>query len=396
MGVRMLLNPIVANPQPESVPDCASIRVEILSVARKREPTYDELVSISVKALQKSGPDAPFEVKIIERRDPRADDVVIDIKAAGICHSDIHTIHNEWGEANFPLAVGHEIAGVVSEVGSNVTKWKVGDRVGVGCLVNSCGECEQCVAGFENYCINGFIGTYNAEDVDGTITQGGYSEKVVVNENFVCSIPDELDFDVAAPLLCAGITTYSPIARWNVKEGDKVAVMGLGGLGHMGVQIAAAKGADVTVLSRSLRKEALAKELGASRTLATSDENFFKENAGEFDFILNTISASIPVNQYLSLLKPQGVMAVVGLPPEQQSLGFGNLISGSKVLTGSNIGGIRETQEMLDFCAKHGLSAMIEKVGVQDVDAAYERVVAGDVQFRFVIDTASFDEVEAV
>lgn len=365
-------------------------------MARKSEPTYDEFVSISVKALQKSGPDAPFEVKIIERRDPRADDVVIDIKAAGICHSDIHTIHNEWGEANFPLAVGHEIAGVVSEVGSNVTKWKVGDRVGVGCLVNSCGECEQCVAGFENYCINGFIGTYNAEDVDGTITQGGYSEKIVVNENFVCSIPDELDFDVAAPLLCAGITTYSPIARWNVKEGDKVAVMGLGGLGHMGVQIAAAKGADVTVLSRSLRKEALAKELGASRTLATSDENFFKDNAGEFDFILNTISASIPVNQYLSLLRPQGVMAVVGLPPEQQSLGFGNLISGSKVLTGSNIGGIRETQDMLDFCAEHGLSAMIEKVGVQDVDAAYERVVAGDVQFRFVIDTASFDEVEAV
>lgn len=353
-------------------------------------------MSIPVKALQKSGPDAPFEVKIIERRDPRADDVVIDIKAAGICHSDIHTIRNEWGEAHFPLTVGHEIAGVVSAVGANVNKWKVGDRVGVGCLVNSCGECEQCLAGFENNCLKGNVGTYNSDDVDGTITQGGYAEKIVVNERFLCSIPEEIDFDAAAPLLCAGITSYSPIARWNVKAGDKVAVMGLGGLGHMGVQIAAAKGADVTVLSRSLRKEELAKELGASRTLATSEEGFFENHAGEFDFILNTISASIPVNEYLGLLKPQGVMAVVGLPPEQQSLGFGSLIGGGKVLTGSNIGGIPETQEMLDFCAKHGLSAMIEKVGIDDVDAVYDRVVAGDVQFRAVIDTALFNEVEAV
>ena len=353
-------------------------------------------MSIPVKALQKSGPDAPFEVKIIERRDPRADDVVIDIKAAGICHSDIHTIRNEWGEAHFPLTVGHEIAGVVSAVGANVNKWKVGDRVGVGCLVNSCGECEQCLAGFENNCLKGNVGTYNSDDVDGTITQGGYAEKIVVNERFLCSIPEEIDFDAAAPLLCAGITSYSPIARWNVKAGDKVAVMGLGGLGHMGVQIAAAKGADVTVLSRSLRKEELAKKLGASRTLATSEERFFENHAGEFDFILNTISASIPVNEYLGLLKPQGVMAVVGLPPEQQSLGFGSLIGGGKVLTGSNIGGIPETQEMLDFCAKHGLSAMIEKVGIDDVDAVYDRVVAGDVQFRAVIDTALFNEVEAV
>ncbi|ALC04827.1 putative formaldehyde dehydrogenase AdhA [Corynebacterium deserti GIMN1.010] len=355
-----------------------------------------ERMSIQVKALQKTGPEAPFEVKIIERREPRADDVVIDIKAAGICHSDIHTIRNEWGEAHFPLTVGHEIAGVVSAVGSDVTKWKVGDRVGVGCLVNSCGECEQCVAGFENNCLRGNVGTYNSNDVDGTITQGGYAEKVVVNERFLCSIPEELDFDVAAPLLCAGITTYSPIARWNVKEGDKVAVMGLGGLGHMGVQIAAAKGAEVTVLSRSLRKAELAKELGAARTLATADEDFFKDHAGEFDFILNTISASIPVDKYLSLLKPHGVMAVVGLPPEKQPLSFGALIGGGKVLTGSNIGGIPETQEMLDFCAKHGLGAMIETVGVNDVDAAYDRVVAGDVQFRVVIDTASFAEAEAV
>lgn len=355
-----------------------------------------ERVSIQVKALQKTGPEAPFEVKVINRRDPREDDVVIDIKAAGICHSDIHTIRNEWGPAHFPLSVGHEIAGVVSAVGSGVTKWKVGDRVGVGCLVDSCGECEQCLAGFENHCLKGAVGTYNSEDVDGTITQGGYSEKVVVNERFVCSIPDELEFDVAAPLLCAGITTYSPIARWNVKEGDKVAVMGLGGLGHMGVQIAAAKGADVTVLSRSLRKAELAKTLGAARTLATTDENFFEDHVGEFDFILNTISASIPVDKYLRLLKPHGVMAVVGLPPEAQAVSFGSLIGGSKVLTGSNIGGIAETQEMLNFCAEHGLGALIEKIGVNDVDAAYERVVAGDVQFRFVIDTETFTEAEAV
>lgn len=348
-------------------------------------------MSITVKALQKTGPDQPFKVVEIERRDPREDDVVIDIKAAGICHSDIHTIRNEWGEAHFPLTVGHEIAGVVEAVGDNVTKFKVGDRVGVGCLVNSCGECEQCRNGDEQHCLNGAIGTYNSEDVDGTITQGGYSQKVVVNENFVCTIPDELDFDVAAPLLCAGITTYAPLARWNVSEGDKVAVVGLGGLGHMGVQIAAAKGAEVTVLSRSLAKAETAKELGAVRTLATSEDNFFKDHRGEFDFILVTISASFDLGQYLGLLKPRGVMSVVGLPPEKLPLALGSVIMGDKALTGSNIGGIRETQEMLDFCAQHGIGAMIEKVGVDEVDAAYERVVAGDVKFRFVIDTETFN-----
>lgn len=348
-------------------------------------------MSISTKALQKTAPDAPFQVVTIERRDPRADDVVIDIKAAGICHSDIHTIRNEWGEAHFPLTVGHEIAGVVAAVGSEVTKWKVGDRVGVGCLVNSCQECEECQAGFENNCLNGSVGTYNSTDVDGSITQGGYAQKIVVNQNFVCRIPDELDFDVAAPLLCAGITTYSPLATWKVEPGQKVAVLGLGGLGHMGVQIAVARGAEVTVLSRSLKKADVAKELGAVRTLATTEEGFFDEHKGEFDFILNTISADIDLGAYLRLLKPRGVMAVVGLPPEAQALRFGSLIGGRKVLTGSNIGGIAETQEMLDFCAKHGFGARIEKIGVNDVDAAYDRVVAGDVKFRFVIDTATFE-----
>lgn len=350
-------------------------------------------MTITSKVLQKESPDAPFKVVEIARRDPREDDVVIDIKAAGICHSDIHTIRNEWGEAHFPLTVGHEIAGVVEAVGSKVTKFKVGDRVGVGCLVNSCGECEQCRNGQEQNCLNGNVGTYNSKDVDGTITQGGYAEKVVVNENFVCTIPEGLDFDVAAPLLCAGITTYSPLARWNVQEGDKVAVVGLGGLGHMGVQIAAAKGAEVTVISRSLRKEHEAYELGAHHVLATGeDEEFFANHRGEFDVILSTISAHYSLDDYLKLLKPRGIMSVVGLPPEQLGVYMGSLVGGGKVLTGNNIGGINETQEMLNFCAEHGIGAVIEKIGVDDVDAAYERVVAGDVKFRFVIDTSTFAE----
>lgn len=348
----------------------------------------------TTKVLQKTGPEEPYQIAEIERRDPRADDVVIDIKAAGICHSDIHMIRNEWGSATYPLTVGHEIAGVVSAVGSDVTKFKVGDRVGVGCLVNSCGECEQCKAGAENNCLKGAIGTYNAEDVDGTITQGGYSQKITVNEGFVVTIPDALDFDVAAPLLCAGITTYSPLARWNVKPGQKVAVMGLGGLGHMGVQIAAAMGAEVTVLSRSLKKADAAKELGAVRTLATSDENFFEEHRGEFDLILNTISAPIDLGSYLNLLKPRGIMSVVGLTTEPLPLQIIDLIRGGRVLTGNNIGGIPETQEMLDFCAEHGIASVIEKVNVHEVDDAYDRVVAGDVKFRIVIDTETFDSAE--
>lgn len=349
-------------------------------------------MTITSKVLQKAGPQEPYKVVEIERRDPRADDVVIDIKAAGICHSDIHTIRNEWGEASFPLTVGHEIAGVVEAVGENVTKFKVGDRVGVGCMVNACMECEQCKNGMEQDCLKGNVGTYNSIDVDGTVTQGGYAQKVVVNENFVVTIPEGIDFDVAAPLLCAGITTYAPLSRWKVGEGDKVAVVGLGGLGHMGVQIAAAKGAEVTVLSRTTSKADDAAKLGAARTLATSEEGFFAEHQGEFDFILSTISAQYDLEAYLGLLKPHGVMSVVGLPPEAMPLHMNRLVGGAKVLTGSNIGGIAETQEMLDFCAEHGLGAVIEKIGVSDVDEAYDRVVAGDVRFRFVIDTATFED----
>lgn len=347
-------------------------------------------MAITTKVLQKTAPDEPYVIATIERRDPRPDDVVIDIKAAGICHSDIHTIRNEWGKAKFPLTVGHEIAGVVSAVGSEVTKWKVGDRVGVGCMVNSCGECEQCQLGHEQDCLNGAVGTYNSTDVDGTVTQGGYAEKIVVNQDFVLRIPDTLDFDVAAPLLCAGITTFAPLDRWNIKPGDKVGVVGLGGLGHMGVQIAAAMGAEVTVISRSSRKADDAASLGAAATLATEEDDVFTRYRGKFDFILSTISAEYDLNAYLRLLRPHGVMAVVGLPPEALPLKMGSLVGGAKVLTGSNIGSISQTQDMLDFCAEHGIGAVIEKISVDKVDEAYDRVVAGDVRFRFVIDTASF------
>lgn len=349
-------------------------------------------MSITVKALMKDGPNEKFYVGDLERRDLREDDVYIDIKAAGICHSDIHTIRNEWGEAHFPLTVGHEIAGVVTEVGSKVTRFKVGDRVGVGCLVYGCGTCKFCEVGREQFCESSRVGTYDSVDIDGTITQGGYSQGIVVNERSVLRLPDSIDFDEAAPLLCAGITTYSPLSDWKIKPGDKVAVMGLGGLGHMAVQIAAAMGAEVTVLSRSLRKAELAETLGAKRTLATTEEGFFDKYKNEFDFILNTISADIDLDAYVGLLRPQGVMVVVALPSEAQKINFGSIIAGNRILAGSNIGGIAQTQEMLDFCAEHGLKAMIEKIDVDYVDEAYERVVKGDVMFRFVIDTSTFEK----
>ncbi len=364
-------------------------------------------MAFTVRALQKTGPDEPFQIAEIERRDPRPDDIVIDIKAAGVCHSDIHTIRNEWGEAHFPLTVGHEIAGVVSAVGADVTRWAVGDRVGVGCLVNSCQQCAQCRDDQEQFCENGSVGTYNSTDVDGSITQGGYAEKVVVNERFALRIPEEIGFLEAAPLLCAGITTFSPIDHWGVKAGDSVAVVGLGGLGHMAVQIAAAKGAEVTVLSRTTAKEADALALGATRLLATDPaaeedaadsepvdapvRDFFSEHAGEFDVILNTISAEFNLTDYLRLLKPRGAMVLVGLPPEGLRLPTRSLIGGSRVLAGSAIGGIAQTQQMLDFCAEHGIAAKVEVIGVDEVDTAYDRLVRGDVRFRFVIDTATFD-----
>ncbi|MDQ0763525.1 NAD(P)-dependent alcohol dehydrogenase [Streptomyces canus] len=332
---------------------------------------------------------APLERTTIERRAVRENDVLIDIKFAGICHSDIHQAREGWGEAIFPMVPGHEIAGIVSEVGPGVTKYKVGDRVGVGCLVDSCRECDNCKAGLEQHCTGGNVGTYNSVGKDGEPTYGGYSEKVVVDENFVVRIPEGLALDEAAPLLCAGITTYSPLKRWGAAPGKKVAVIGLGGLGHMGVKIAHALGAEVTVLSQSLRKKDDGLKLGADHYYATSDEDTFKDLAGSFDLILSTVSAPLDFGAYLGLLRAGGALVNVGAPEEPISLNLFSLIGGSKTLAGSAIGGIAETQEMLDFCAEHGIGSEIELIAASEINEAYERVVNSDVRYRFVIDTAT-------
>lgn len=333
---------------------------------------------------------APLEKTVIERRELGPSDVLIEIAFAGICHSDIHTVRGDWGPQRYPLAPGHEITGTVAAVGDAVTRHAVGDRVGVGCLVNSCGECRNCLRGEEQYCTEGAVQTYGSTDRDGTVTQGGYSEQVVVAEKFVLRIPDSLPLDVAAPLLCAGITTYSPLRHWNVGPGTRVAVVGLGGLGHMGVQIAHALGAEVTVLSQTLNKKDDGLRLGAHHYRATSDQETFRELRSSFDVILNTVSAVIDLRSYLSLLDVGGALVCVGAPAEPLSVGVMSLIGGRRSLAGSNIGGIRETQEMLDFCAEHGLAAEIEVIPASEINAAYERVLASDVRYRFVIDAATF------
>jgi uncharacterized zinc-type alcohol dehydrogenase-like protein len=333
---------------------------------------------------------APLERTTVERRAVGEHDVLIDIKFAGICHSDIHQVREGWGEAIFPMVPGHEIAGVVSEVGPGVTRYQVGDRVGVGCMVDSCRECENCKAGREQYCTgSGMVGTYNALDKNGEPTYGGYSEKIVVDENYVVRIPDGLALDVAAPLLCAGITLYSPLKRWGAGPGKKVAVLGMGGLGHMGVKIAHALGAEVTVLSQSLRKKDDGLKLGADHYHATSDPKTFEELRGTFDLIVSTVSAPLDFNAYLSLLGTEGTLANVGAPEEPVSLNLFSVIGGGKTLAGSMIGGIAETQEMLDFCAAHGIGAEIELIGASEINEAYERVLNSDVRYRFVIDTAT-------
>ncbi|MEW2051182.1 NAD(P)-dependent alcohol dehydrogenase [Streptomyces sp. NPDC005476] len=333
---------------------------------------------------------APLERTTIERRAVREFDVLIDIQFAGICHSDIHQAREGWGEAIFPMVPGHEIAGVVSEVGPGVTKYAVGDRVGVGCMVDSCRECDNCKAGLEQYCTGGgMTGTYNAVDKDGEPTYGGYAQKIVVDENYVVRIPDGLSLDVAAPLLCAGITTYSPLKHWNAGPGKKVAILGMGGLGHMGVKIAHALGAEVTVLSQSLRKKDDGLKLGADHYYATSDEKTFEELRGSFDLILSTVSAPLNLDAYLSLLKTDGAFVNVGAPEEPVALNLFSVIGGRKTLAGSGIGGIQETQEMLDFCAEHGFGAEIELISADRINEAYERVLASDVRYRFVIDTST-------
>nr|WP_269205066.1 NAD(P)-dependent alcohol dehydrogenase [Motilibacter aurantiacus] len=314
---------------------------------------------------------------------------MIDVAYAGICHSDIHTARGEWGETLFPLTPGHEIAGVVSAVGSEVTKLAVGDRAGIGCMVDSCRECGPCRAGEEQYCVKGNIGTYNAIGKDGRPTEGGYSEKIVVDEDFALRIPEGISLDVAAPLLCAGITLYSPLRRWGAGPGKKVAIVGLGGLGHMGVKLAKAMGAEVTVLSQSLKKQEDGLRLGADHYYATGDEGTFETLAGSFDLIVSTVSATVDMGAYLGLLTLDGALVNVGAPEHPLSVPAFALIGGRRSLAGSMIGGIRETQEMLDFCAERGIGAEVEVIAADRIDEAYDRVVASEVRYRFVIDAST-------
>lgn len=340
-----------------------------------------------IAALQAKAPLASFT---FERRAPREHDVLIDIKFCGICHSDIHQVRDEWGGSVFPMVPGHEIAGVVAEVGNKVTKYKVGDHVGVGCFVDSCRHCTPCKDGLEQYCEEGMTGTYNSTERGTEIaTQGGYSNKITVDENYVLRIPKSMSLDAAAPLLCAGITLYSPLKHWKAGPGKKVAIIGLGGLGHMGVKIAHALGAEVTVLSHSLKKIEDGKRMGANHFYATSDPATFEKLKGSFDLIINTVSAKMDWNQYLELLKLDGTLVICGIPDEDVPVGAFPLVGGRRSLAGSLIGGIKETQEMLDFCDKHKINCEIEVIAASKVNEAYERVIKSDVRYRFVIDMST-------
>ncbi|MFH8711334.1 NAD(P)-dependent alcohol dehydrogenase [Streptomyces zaomyceticus] len=343
----------------------------------------------TVPAYAAPAANAPLERTTVPRRPVGEHDVLIDIKYSGICHSDIHQARDGWGEGIFPMVPGHEIAGIVAEVGPGVTRFQVGDRVGVGCFVDSCRECEYCAQGLEQYCARGMTGTYNALDENGEPTYGGYSGHIVVDENYTLRIPEGIDLDEAAPLLCAGITLYSPLAHWQAGPGKKVAIVGLGGLGHMGVKIAHAMGAEVTVLSQSLKKQEDGLKLGADHYYATSDPATFTELAGSFDLVISTVSAPLDFNAYLGLVRTGGALVNVGAPEEPVSLSLFSLIGGRKTLAGSMIGGIAETQEMLDFCAAHGLGAEIEVIRAEQINEAYERVLASDVRYRFVIDAST-------
>ncbi len=331
---------------------------------------------------------SPLVPTTLERRPVGAHDVLIDIQYAGICHSDIHTVNGDWGPQPYPLTPGHEIFGHVAEVGTAVTAHQVGDRVGVGCMVNSCGQCRNCTRGEQQFCLGGTIFTYGSIDRDGTVTQGGYATHVVVDEGFVLSVPEGIEAVQAAPLLCAGVTTYNPLRHWGAGPGKQVAVVGLGGLGHMAVKIAHAMGAEVTVLSQSLRKKDDGLRLGADHYYATSDPATFTELAGRFDIIINTVSADIDINAFVGLLDLGGAICNVGAAPGPMPVNGGQL-AGHKSVTGSMIGGIPITQEMLNFCAEHNIGADVEVVSATDINKAYQRVLASDVRYRFVIDTAT-------
>ncbi|MGG9960217.1 NAD(P)-dependent alcohol dehydrogenase [Ferruginibacter sp. SUN106] len=341
----------------------------------------------SYAAQSASSPLAPWTIK---RRAPKPHDVEIEILYCGVCHSDLHTARDEWGGTKYPCVPGHEIVGRVTAVGEHVTKFKAGDIAGVGCLVDSCQECDNCKDGLEQYCSNGMVGTYNGNEKDGSgYTLGGYSKSIVVREEFVLRISDKLPLEAVAPLLCAGITTYSPLRHWKVSKGQKVAVLGLGGLGHMGVKLAVSMGAEVTMLSHSPSKEADAKRLGAHQFVLTSDAEQVKKVSGYFDFILDTVSADHDYTFYLNLLRTNGVMVCVGAPPAPAQVHAFNLIMGRKSFAGSLIGGIPETQEMLDYCAEHNIVSDVEVIAIKDINEAYERMLKGDVRYRFVIDMAT-------
>jgi len=340
-------------------------------------------------ATDASKPLTPFT---FERREPRGDDVVIEIKYCGVCHSDIHQARNEWGNSAFPMVPGHEIVGIVTAVGSKVTKFKVGDRAGVGCFVDSCTTCATRDLDLEHY-MPGLVVTYNGVEADGkTPTQGGYSDSIVVKEGYVLSIPENLPLDAAAPLLCAGITLYSPLRHWKAGPGKKVAIVGMGGLGHMGVKLAHAMGADVTVLSQTLSKKEDGLKLGADHYYATNDPETFKALAGTFDLIICTVAAEIDWNAYVSLLKVDGDFVLVGIPENAVPVHAFSLVPARRSISGSMIGSIKETQEMLDFCGEHGIVSEIETIRIQEINEAYERVVKSDVRYRFVIDMASLTD----
>ncbi len=335
-------------------------------------------------------PLAPFR---LERRAPGAHDVQIEILFCGVCHSDLHQIRDEWGGSIFPMVPGHEIVGRVMAVGDHVSKFKVGDLAGVGCMVDSCRECASCQEGLEQYCeTTGMVGTYNSREIKtGHPTYGGYSQQIVVDEKYTLKVSEQLDLARVAPLLCAGITTYSPLREWQVGPGHRVAVMGLGGLGHMAVKFAVAMGAEVTVLSTSANKEEDAKALGAHKFVVTKDKEQFKSVRNYFDFIINTISAQIDLGAYVNLLRRDGTMILLGVPTEAPQLHAFNLIAKRRRVAGSLIGGIAETQEMLDFCAEHNIMSDIEMIDIQHINEAYERMLKGDVKYRFVIDIASLN-----
>ena len=341
----------------------------------------------SYAAQAATTPLAPFT---INRRDPKANDVQIEILYCGVCHSDLHFARNDWGMTVYPVVPGHEIVGRVTAVGDHVKKFKVGDIAGIGCLVDSCRECDNCKEGLEQYCAGGAVFSYNGNERDGSgNTYGGYSKSILAHEDFVLSISDKQPLEAVAPLLCAGITTYSPLRHWKVGKGTKVGILGLGGLGHMGVKLAVSMGAEVTMLSHTASKETDAKRLGAHKFVLTTDEAQIKSVMGYFDFILDTVSAEHDYNFYLALLRTNGTMVCVGVPPSPAVIPAFNLIFGRKSFAGSLIGGIPETQEMLDYCAEHNIVSDVEVIAMKDINEAYERMLKGDVRYRFVIDMAT-------